>query len=386
MTRRRDRRWRIGAALVAVATLAVTLSACRATPPEIVLYGDSLSGPNQTGALFDYFLAHDGRTQVVDKVFAGTGPCQWLPEMRTDAAAGAMSVAVLEFSGDAFGCESYPPESQAYYDAYRSQVTEAAELFSRAGVHTFLIGTPISWSAVQSHDAGWDRLNRIYAQVAASVPDTTFVNAGASVERDGEFTWTLPCLPTEPSCGPGGRNLVRARDGGHFCTLDPNSVNCGDYSSGAVRFALAEAGAVQHLLSTGSAPAYWGPPLPPPDTPARAVPRQLDPYFVARDILPDGSSIGVGQFLRSLDGRYTAILQSDGNFVCYGPQGPVWSTQTTGSDARALVLQADGTLVLSGDAGALWTSGVTGPGPFTLALTDGGQLVVYGSLGQVWSS
>ena len=72
--------------------------------------------------------------------------------------------------------------------------------------------------------------------------------------RDGRWTETLPCLPTEPCTG--GRdasgtpvNVVRAPDGAHFCPGAPAAVRgvtaaCPVWSSGAWRFGNAMAAPV----------------------------------------------------------------------------------------------------------------------------------------------
>jgi hypothetical protein len=109
------------------------------------------------------------------------------------------------------------------------------------GAHVFLVGTPID----ESSRAGWDHLEDIYRQLAQADPLTvTYVNAGAAVETPaGGFTWTLPCMSIEPSCGPGGTNVVRSPDGTHFCP-DGTLATLGvtgprdEYSPGAFRFAL----------------------------------------------------------------------------------------------------------------------------------------------------
>ena len=82
----------------------------------------------------------------------------------------------------------------------------------------------------------------------------TYVDAGRAVEGSGEtFTWTLPCLPIELCTGPAvaGRrtNVVRSPDGVHFCLVGiDNAPGCGEYSSGAFRFALAMATPVIKVL------------------------------------------------------------------------------------------------------------------------------------------
>ena len=102
-----------------------------------------------------------------------------------------------------------------------------------------------------------------------------------------------------------------------------------------------------------------------------------------------GDQLQEGQFLRSTDGRYRAVLQTDGSFVVddgakeiwtngikdyYGKNHivlqadgnlvsylsngtPLWSTQTNGSDADRLVMQTDGNLVMYNDRyQPIWSS------------------------------
>ncbi|HWF20734.1 MAG TPA: hypothetical protein VG226_01200 [Acidimicrobiales bacterium] len=389
---RRRRARSLGTGALATTAMAIGLSACQLSPPEVILYGDSMSVPNQAGTYFDYFVTVNGQAQVVNNVFPGTTPCTWSQQMQSDASSGLMSVAVLEFVGSNDGCDDYPYESPAYYQAYQQQVTTIAQTFSSAGVHTFLIGYPVPYSAVQTADANWDHLNEIYAQVAANVPNTTFVNAGASVEDGGQFAWTLPCLSFEPYCAPGGQNPVRAADGFHFCPLSTTVPACGDYTSGGLRFGMAEASAVSQFLSTGSAPNYEGPPLPPSGTAPTLAPGQASPYVGVNDVLNAGSSLGIGGTLHSLDGRYSAVLQEDGNFVVYGPSGPVWATNTTGMGATTVAMQTSGNLVLSAGSQSVWSSGTSGTGSDAVALQNNGSLLVYGPqepygpAGPAWSS
>jgi hypothetical protein len=88
----------------------------------------------------------------------------------------------------------------------------------------------------------------------------TYVDAGASVEGPGGvFTWSLPCLPTEPCDGlivagiPS--NVVRAPDGVHFCAPSTAAEGCDNtYSSGAFRFASAMADPVIRTFQLSVAP------------------------------------------------------------------------------------------------------------------------------------
>ncbi|MDH3707382.1 MAG: hypothetical protein OES57_15040, partial [Acidimicrobiia bacterium] len=81
--------------------------------------------------------------------------------------------------------------------------------------------------------------------------------ATAVLDEDGNYTETLPCLPTEPCTGGVDDdgvpvNLVRDPFGGHFCTsgfgpeedrtYDELNGECPVWASGAWRYAGAAAG------------------------------------------------------------------------------------------------------------------------------------------------
>ncbi|MEU4835073.1 NlpC/P60 family protein [Streptosporangium sp. NPDC023615] len=90
------------------------------------------------------------------------------------------------------------------------------------------------------------------------------------------------------------------------------------------------------------------------------------------------------QALFSPGGIYEARMQSDGNFVVYGPNGPIWSSNTRGSNPR-LVMQSDGNLVIYADSGVIFSTNTSGRGGTRLQLQTDGNLVMYGG-GPVWAS
>jgi len=91
--------------------------------------------------------------------------------------------------------------------------------------------------------------------------------------------------------------------------------------------------------------------------------------------------------LVSTDGRFTAIMQTDGNFVVYyNGHGALWATGTNGNSGAYVVLQADGNLVVRRSNGtAAWASNTSGTGLYLTMQTDG-NLVMYGNGGAYWSS
>lgn len=65
------------------------------------------------------------------------------------------------------------------------------------------------------------------------------------------------------------------------------------------------------------------------------------------DKLTIGSSMGQGDYLTSQDGRFSAIWQSDGNFVIYQNGSSLWSSGTSKSGAVSFQFRQDGHLVMS---------------------------------------
>jgi hypothetical protein len=220
---------------------------------HVDLFGDSLG--YEAEPYLDALFAHTHTYTMSDDTYGGTATCDWLSKMAL-AAAERPQVAILVFSGNAFTpcMDGATPRSPQYYDLYVTYTKQAIHIFSAVRAHVFLVGTPIDESSV----AGWDRLDEIYRQLARANPlAVTFVDAGSSVETaSGGFTWSLPCLSSEPVCGPDGTNLVRSPDGSHFCPDGTPArrgvvVPCDEYSSGAFRFALALMNAVtQYAYST----------------------------------------------------------------------------------------------------------------------------------------
>lgn len=90
------------------------------------------------------------------------------------------------------------------------------------------------------------------------------------------------------------------------------------------------------------------------------------------------------------DGKYTAVLQTDGNFVLYrndaGGPAALWSTQTTGT--KRVDMQGDCNLVVvTNQDTAAWTSQTSQRArDCNLRLTESGELRVESTAGVIWSS
>ena len=100
-----------------------------------------------------------------------------------------------------------------------------------------------------------------------------------------------------------------------------------------------------------------------------------------------GQGLKVGQSLTSCDGRFTLVLQGDGNLVLYGPSGAKWASNTVGNIAYEVTMQGDGNLVLyTGIGRALWASGTSGHNGAVLVVQNDGNLVIYSNGTPIWAT
>ena len=114
------------------------------------------------------------------------------------------------------------------------------------------------------------------------------------------------------------------------------------------------------------------------------------------DTLDAGESLESGQALTSANGRYTLVMQTDGNLVLYEGEPSiataVWATNTwelpeESRPARA-DMQEDGNFVLYSAFGVpAWATGTDGYPGATLVLQDDRNIVVYAADGRpLWAS
>jgi len=235
---------------VLVGTAVINRAPAARAPMRVVLFGDSLSV--QALPYFRAPLEATGKVTVAAHVYGGTAPCDWVDEARQVAATGRPDVVVLQFSGNALTpcMRGVVDDTAAYWARYRADTEALAALFVGAGADVYLVGGPVSYGQARSGDRSAEILAALYASLAAAQPGgVRYVGAGAAVEGPGGvFTWTLPCLASEPCTGPmvGGvpSNIVRSPDGAHFCPIAVTG-SCPVYSSGAFRYASAMASPIE---------------------------------------------------------------------------------------------------------------------------------------------
>jgi len=107
------------------------------------------------------------------------------------------------------------------------------------------------------------------------------------------------------------------------------------------------------------------------------------------DRLTSGQRLRPNESLTSNDGRFTLVMQGDGNLVLYGPGGRYrWDTGTWGRQIGQAVLQGDGNFVLYTPGGtAVWDSKTNGNAGAFIVVQDDGNLVIYRANGTAaWAS
>lgn len=94
------------------------------------------------------------------------------------------------------------------------------------------------------------------------------------------------------------------------------------------------------------------------------------------------------QSLRSSDGRYRFVMQSDSSLVLYGPSGrALWASNTVGRGAHHLRMQGDGNLVIYNAANKpIWTSGTPRRYDAHLIVQNDGNVVIYNKGNPVWAT
>jgi hypothetical protein len=224
-------------------TFAVLVGACGDDEKTVYVFGDSLV--TQSTKYLEEELEARGFEPHIESL-SGSATCDWFENAKKGHEEFDPDVVVMSFSGNALGpCmlrpDGTPLSPDEYTAKYRADTERAVDIFGDTPV--FLVGAPVN-------DEGDDRVFRIYEDIARERENVEFVDGGKYVAPDQRFAKTLPCRPEEPCTGPtieGERhNVVRAPDNAHFCP-DERGVGgpCKEYSSGAYRFALAIAEALE---------------------------------------------------------------------------------------------------------------------------------------------
>ena len=104
--------------------------------------------------------------------------------------------------------------------------------------------------------------------------------------------------------------------------------------------------------------------------------------------LNPNEQLNIDGFLTSTNGMFRLLMQRDGNLVLYRmvDQQPIWQSGTAGLPSQCALMQTDGNFVVYGPNGALWQSGTAGRAGAGLLMQDDGNLVIYYGQSPVWAT
>ncbi|MFA0964036.1 M57 family metalloprotease [Roseivirga sp. BDSF3-8] len=103
--------------------------------------------------------------------------------------------------------------------------------------------------------------------------------------------------------------------------------------------------------------------------------------------LVPGEQLSTNQFIQSNDNRFKVVMQSDGNFVLYKYNVPIWSSNTGGTSATKAIMQGDGNLVVYDNSfNDYWDSGTNNRHNAFAVIQDDGNFVIYQGGTAFWDS
>ncbi len=212
---------------------------------SVLVYGDSIA--EETSSALTSALGTD--FSVAFRVFGGTAPCDWVPQVARDLRAFKPDVVVTSFIGNNITpCAAV--DDLKLVEVYRSALSSIAVESSAAGATVVLATSP-------RVVAGFERTSAVAAVTletasALAVSGVRVVGAddGVVLSAPGVLsgTFTLPCLAGESDVCQDGVVVVRNGDGVHLCPSPlprPFRGGCAVRSPGAERYAAALAETVR---------------------------------------------------------------------------------------------------------------------------------------------
>ncbi|MDH3705963.1 MAG: hypothetical protein OES57_07830, partial [Acidimicrobiia bacterium] len=171
----------------------------------VIVYGDSMA--LSMSEHFTNFTQAGGRLNLVWRAGNGTSICSWLPGAADDIAAEQPWAAVVLFTNNTFlpcmaDANGDPLTGDAAIDKYQADLEELLAVTGEAGVPTKLLTLPITRLESVKDNPTSQRINAFLLDVAARLDHVEIIDAATAVlDEDGNYTETLPCLPTEPCTG-----------------------------------------------------------------------------------------------------------------------------------------------------------------------------------------
>lgn len=189
----------------------------RPRPTEVLLIGDSIAREVQP-SLSDEMSARGIGFDAI--TFPGMAACDLMKALELHMATASPDVVLVLFTGNAITpcmADASDPTSDAYFETYRSDVTQMVALVGGESVDIWLVGTlPYAQASTVVSTL---RLGETLASIDGV--DGTIEISDLFVDEGGDYGADLPCrLPEEPC--PTVR--VRASDGIHLGDDGTNNI------------------------------------------------------------------------------------------------------------------------------------------------------------------
>jgi len=226
-----------------------------AKPPEVILYGDSLSV--ESGRYVKASLMRAGSVNFVNRAVAGSAPCDWAPRAVTDAQENPAAVIIEAYGNNVSRCQLTKAGNRrrsggaGYWTQYEQDLRRLSKLFSPTTA-VVLTAAPAAYNDISKDGPHKARMLKAMRYAIRGIPNATVVDAGHEVElHGGKYTRVLPCIKGEQCSNTPAPHMtyVRAEDGLHFCPPVLRATiklleTCPVRASGAWRFGRAQAAPV----------------------------------------------------------------------------------------------------------------------------------------------
>ena len=177
--------------------------------------------------------------------------------------------------------------------------------------------------------------------------------------------------------------VLQPAAGGFLNIVNPNSNKCLDVAGAGT----ANGTLVQLYDCNGTKAQLWNPAAIGTVTTGGGGTTSGGGTSTACGVLTGGQGLGQNQSVKSCDGRFELIQQTDGNLVLYMGAQALWAAGTFGGGGDTTAMQTDGNLVVYNAGHALWAAGTYNNPGATLQVQDDGNLVIYNAQNQpIWAS
>lgn len=129
--------------------------------------------------------------------------------------------------------------------------------------------------------------------------------------------------------------------------------------------------------------------VPPAPVPPAPEPPPVDGGDQPCDsVLAPDQALYANESVTSCNGRFSLVMQGDGNVVLYENGGAaLWNSQTHGTAGQVVVMQSDGNFVLYDGAGkAVWHTGTHGHPGAALRVEEDGNVVIWEGWTAIWKA